>query len=740
MQTRIVTAISGAAASQAESTLALSILARVAQLTRGTHHVLGWLGRDPHGGRIYLARNLAGELVGLRAVGGGGAAAGAEDELRVEVVPTFDAASLTLDMACEQCGEACTEWEPFCAECGAVRNVDITAELAGASRPELLRAAQDAAAGQFEVIGEVPRSDGGRTLYFARELASGRLAVLRLRPADGRSGEGYRFAETRVFGGRLTSPYSGELGPPSQPAPTNSHAEPREGDAADPLIEQVVGGRYVVLRKIGEGGMGRVYAARHITMQRDDAIKLMRADAAHDEAALRRFQREALNAARVRHQNVATIYDCGDTGTGGLYIAMELIDGPTLTSVLTRDAPFPVARAVNIARQIADALAAAHRLAPPVTHRDLKPDNVMLTRVDDASEIVKVVDFGIAKAVDDDDHRQQVTAAGLRIGTPAYMSPEQIAGGAIDGRSDVYSLGCILYEMLTGERAFQAKSDVGLFHEKLHGEIPRPRTRRRDVPADVDAVVAKALARVPGERFASAAELRDALSRIAPPVGAAAPVEPRRPRRLAAALLITAVVVVAGAGAALVWPARDSGVTRVSRTVLTSDSAAARVGPVISSGVTARATLGPPAAAVESLPGEPSGSGSKPPAAAVEPPPGQPSGSVSNPPVDSAKVETPNVDSAPPKAAPIVAVARATSAELDSLRQQIQDAKRWWEEDANAELALSGLRDLGNQLEALATKYPRDRRIVDLRAEVEKSITEVRTACLVEAADSTQCQ
>ena len=721
MQTRIVTAMVGSAASQVESTLALSILSRVAQLTRGTHHVLGWLGRDPRGGRIYLARDPAGELVGLRAVGADSASGGAEDELRVEVVPTFDAASLTLDVACEQCGEACTEWEPFCAECGAARNVDITAELAGASRPELLRAAQDAAAGQYEVLGEVPRSDGGRTLYFARELASGRLAVLRLRPADGSSGDGYRFAETRVFGGRLSSPYSGELGPPNGPAPTGGDPESRGGAAADPLIEQVVGGRYVVLRKIGEGGMGRVYAARHVTMQRDDAIKLMRADASQDEAALRRFQREALNAARVRHQNVATIYDCGDTGSGDLYIAMELIDGPTLTWVLAKQAPFAVPRAVNIARQIADALAAAHRLTPPVTHRDLKPDNVMLTRGDDAGELVKVVDFGIAKAVDDDDHRQQVTAAGLRIGTPAYMSPEQIAGGEIDGRSDVYSLGCILYEMLTGERAFQAKTDVGLFHEKLHGAIPRPRTHRRDVPADLDAVVAKALARVPGERFATAAELRDTLSRIAPQVGPATRDEPRRPRRWAAALLTAAVAVAAGVGAALVGPARDTAVARRVRSVLASDSAPVRKGPAAGSVSTDSVAQAPPAATVASQRNEPAASLSKPAA-------------------ESTQVEASKVDTAPPKPAVAVPVPKATSSELASARQQMLDARRWWEEDVNAELALSGLRDLGNQLAALATKYPRDRRIVDLRAEVESSIREIGTACRVEADDPTQCQ
>jgi serine/threonine protein kinase len=226
----------------------------------------------------------------------------------------------------------------------------------------------------------------------------------------------------------------------------------------------------------------------------------------HDPDAINRFSREASNASRINHPNVAAIYDFGETSDEIVYLAMEFVEGESLAAMLDRKRGLREQRAMEIGCQVADALSAAHELG--IVHRDLKPDNVMVCQAK-GKALVKVVDFGIAKATQGGS--QTVTRTGYVVGTPAYMSPEQILGDPLDGRSDLYSLGCILYEMLTGERAFVGPSGEVSLRRRLTEPPPRPRKIKRALSRSLDAIVIRAMARSPEDRFQSAAELRDAL-------------------------------------------------------------------------------------------------------------------------------------------------------------------------------------------------------------------------------------
>src|SRR6266852_1825683 len=230
----------------------------------------------------------------------------------------------------------------------------------------------------------------------------------------------------------------------------------RSAGGAASLIGSIIGGNYNILKKLGEGGMGAVYLGEHVKMSRKSAIKVMTQSMANDPDAIARFNREATNAARINHPNVCAIYDFGETQDGLIYLAMEFIEGEPLTDVIEREGALPLARAAAIFLQTADALQAAHDLG--IVHRDLKPDNIMVSRRKSGGDMVKVVDFGIAKAVGGDQAGQKVTKTGLVVGTPEFMSPEQLSGDAVDGRSDLYSLGLVLYRMLTGKVPFEATS------------------------------------------------------------------------------------------------------------------------------------------------------------------------------------------------------------------------------------------------------------------------------------------
>ncbi len=279
--------------------------------------------------------------------------------------------------------------------------------------------------------------------------------------------------------------------------------------AGDGIIGSVIADRYHVIRKLGEGGMGQVYLAEHVKMGRMSAIKVMTQALANDMDAVGRFNREAANASKISHPNIAAIYDFGETPEGLIYLAMEFVEGESLTNLCEALGALPAPRAAEIARQVASALEAAHERG--IVHRDLKPDNIMISRSRDGGPLVKVVDFGIAKA--GDGAGQKVTRTGLVVGTPEYMSPEQLTGDQLDGRSDIYALGLVTFNMLTGMLPFTGQTTQEALLKRLTDRPLSLAEARTDIvwPAPLQAVLDRALARLAKDRYQHASEFGDAI-------------------------------------------------------------------------------------------------------------------------------------------------------------------------------------------------------------------------------------
>jgi serine/threonine-protein kinase len=288
----------------------------------------------------------------------------------------------------------------------------------------------------------------------------------------------------------------------------------RSSGPTQDLVGQVLADRYHIMKKLGEGGMGQVYLAEHVKMGRRSAIKVMNPSMVHDPEAVARFNREAANASRISDSHVCAIYDFGETPDGLIYLAMEFIEGEPLTELIRQEGALPVARAADIAIQVAAALQAAHDLG--IVHRDLKPDNIMLSRSRDGADAVKVVDFGLAKAVGGEGGGQKVTRTGLVVGTPEFMSPEQLSGDKLDGRSDVYSLGLVLFNMLTGTLPFPADSVQEAMIKRLTDEPAELIEVRPDLhfPPGLQQTLDTALARSPVDRYQSAAKLAHDLASV----------------------------------------------------------------------------------------------------------------------------------------------------------------------------------------------------------------------------------
>lgn len=296
----------------------------------------------------------------------------------------------------------------------------------------------------------------------------------------------------------------------SQPDPKTTMSTGR--DHRRLVYEQLVGtpianGRFRLTRLLGFGGMGAVYEAVQLNMNRPVALKLI---PTHDPTAVARFEREALTISQLRHPNTITVFDYGHAENGFLYLSMELLKGQTLGDLVKAVGPIHPRRAVHIAAQICRSLNEAHHAG--IVHRDIKPDNIILITVDQDDSVVKVLDFGIAKAVMGDDD-VQLTGDGRIIGTPRYMSPEQILADPLDHRSDIYSLGCIIFEMLTGAPPFQQSSTTALMIS--HTQDPPPAFAQRlsgpnldKIPPYLEAVVRKALAKDPNDRQQTTEELR----------------------------------------------------------------------------------------------------------------------------------------------------------------------------------------------------------------------------------------
>ncbi|MHB8419030.1 MAG: serine/threonine-protein kinase [Myxococcales bacterium] len=299
---------------------------------------------------------------------------------------------------------------------------------------------------------------------------------------------------------------------------------PRERAAgrvpADPLIGQTLD-RYRVLAKLGEGGMGSVYAVEHILLRKRMAMKLLRSDLCEDAEQAARFHNEAIAAGRIGQENIVDVSDFGWTRDGQAYLVMEELRGRSLSELLDEQGTVSAPRAIRIGWQVGRALDAAH--AAGIVHRDLKPDNVMLVRRDGV-EIVKVLDFGVSKL---SAGTPRLTRAGAILGTPTYMSPEQASGRSVDHRSDIYAFGILLFEMLEGGPPFSDPNPVQILIK--HQTAPIPELGRGPVPDELSALVRQALAKRPEDRPASMSACLSMLTAAARRLHATLAPSPREP-------------------------------------------------------------------------------------------------------------------------------------------------------------------------------------------------------------------
>jgi len=288
----------------------------------------------------------------------------------------------------------------------------------------------------------------------------------------------------------------------------------------DPMIGRTFDEKYRLDEKLGVGGMGTVYRATHLLIDRPVAIKVLNSRFVEDEAAQIRFRREARAAGRLQHPNAVTVTDFGTTSDGFVYIVMELLEGRTLREVLAREAPLETARAVSMMLQISAAVGAAHHAG--IIHRDLKPANIFIVQRPNTPPTVKVLDFGIAKlaaeALEEDDHLT-LTQVGVMIGTPRYMSPEQCDGVQLTPASDVYSLGIILYEMLTGMTPFTGSTPLAVAMKHSTSPPIPPSEIVAAIPQPIEQVVLHALEKSPTDRPANADEFRAELYATAERLG-----------------------------------------------------------------------------------------------------------------------------------------------------------------------------------------------------------------------------
>lgn len=298
---------------------------------------------------------------------------------------------------------------------------------------------------------------------------------------------------------------------------------PNDGTVLNPdrtpetaAVGRVLDGKYRLDAFLSRGGMGAVYEATHVMLNRRVAVKLISPHLVADADMVRRFQREARAVTHLNHPNIVRVQDLGQTRDGTLYIAMDLIAGKSLSDIIQAEPPFDAARIAHIAAQIVSALTHAHENG--VIHRDLKPQNIMITRRPDGREVATLLDFGIAKTFEVDANTK-VTSTGFAVGSPRYMSPEQAGAGPVDARSDIYSVGVILYEMLTGEVPFDDASTPALLVKHLTETPVRPSIRRpeRHVSPVLEHVAMRCLEKKPEARFQTAEELLRALAWTAVP-------------------------------------------------------------------------------------------------------------------------------------------------------------------------------------------------------------------------------
>jgi tRNA A-37 threonylcarbamoyl transferase component Bud32/CheY-like chemotaxis protein len=288
-------------------------------------------------------------------------------------------------------------------------------------------------------------------------------------------------------------------------------------EPADPRLGTEIAG-YRIEERIGRGGMGVVYRAQHMNLQRRAAIKIIAPEFADTKGFRSRFIREARIAAALQHPNIVTVYDAGQSGET-LYIAMQFIRGSDLGAILREEGRLRPYRAIDVCRQVASALDAAHGMA--LIHRDVKPGNVLIE-----GRRAYLTDFGLTKRAGDE--KTNLTQAGELVGTIHYIAPEQIEGGHVDARTDVYSLACLLFHCLVGDIPFSRDTDVAVIYAHLSEPPPRPSELRPELPLGLDAVIAKALDKSPDRRFASCSDLMSAARVVLDAAGPLVDSEPER--------------------------------------------------------------------------------------------------------------------------------------------------------------------------------------------------------------------
>lgn len=284
-------------------------------------------------------------------------------------------------------------------------------------------------------------------------------------------------------------------------------------DPAKTLRNQTLDQRYQVVRKLGEGGMSFVYEAKDISTGEVVAVKIMTPKLAQDKTAAERLRREAGLAMRLDHPNICRIMRLGETGEGLIYLVMPLLKGELLSDKEVREGPIPVDVGVPLMKQVCDALDFAHQ--QQIVHRDLKPENIFVCPDSDGKLKAVVTDFGLAKERRAEPGMAKLTATGIILGTPEFMSPEQIRGKPLDGRSDIYALGLVAFEMFTGRLPFEGKSAQDMMIARLRGQPMPLRKARADLQfsPEFEKALMKAIEADPGDRYQSAKELGDALEK-----------------------------------------------------------------------------------------------------------------------------------------------------------------------------------------------------------------------------------
>ena len=313
----------------------------------------------------------------------------------------------------------------------------------------------------------------------------------KLRAIDVAGGRGLRLCKRRSHDSSSQRPY---------------HAPMTESRTEDALVGSVLAGRFHIERLLGAGAMGKIYRARQIEMDRAVALKVIHPELWGDAEVIGRFERELKVTTRIEHPNTVRVYEHGRTAEGQPYLVMELLDGRLLASLIADEAPLAPARIAHIGMQMAHALAAAHAVG--VVHRDLKPENVILLDLHGQKDFVKLLDFGLSRVKREAEGAkpQHLTLEGVRVGTPLYMAPEYVAAFSSDHRADLYALGAILFEMCTGKPIYHGRP-YEILEQQVHGDVPRPSSRRPETPEWLDELVVRLLAKDPEQRLQHATDV-----------------------------------------------------------------------------------------------------------------------------------------------------------------------------------------------------------------------------------------